>query len=416
MARKRKKKTTTHNGPSAYKRYQTRLYTCLKKNKLGDSFAKFKSNELHYMFDMVPNILPAETCNKLLSKTELKKIQQNIRHKLLQEKLDIKGHNATVYDIVLMYSYGLGMQKVIARETGDRNNPEIQTFKELQGKLFTQFYSQYALLLTCVTLQLSNPTEKYISIKVRIAAIVKDNPVLDVVTELAGVNAKKSYVAINGNYRPIFQLGSPDFTIGYRWIKVCNTLLPTTHQTKHDSLSLHIQAHALRRLKERLNLLNTEALHYALWENTVKIKSILGYKQYLLLPFKLHTVKVGYMVMDVIEDKLICKTFLFITHNSTPEGDKLKQISGLGKHDISYWKIDRLSTFVNMPENQYPQLLELFNEAGLGELSELKNKAFDVETLQLANLDGLSEYISRGSNADQVQKQEFNQMLASCAV
>ena len=40
--------------------------------------------------------------------------------------------------------------------------------------------------------------------------------------------------------------------------------------------------------------------------------------------------------------------FVSITHNFSPEGDKLKEISGLGKHDISYWRIDRLSTFVNL--------------------------------------------------------------------
>jgi hypothetical protein len=47
-------------------------------------------------------------------------------------------------------------------------------------------------------------------------------------------------------------------------------------------------------------------------------------------------VKIGYFVVEPVNDMLVIKTFLFITHNCTPEGDKLKELTGLGKSDISY--------------------------------------------------------------------------------
>ena len=72
-------------------------------------------------------------------------------------------------------------------------------------------------------------------------------------------------------------------------------------------------------ITERLDLLDKEAVNYVLWENTVNIKEFVFYKEFILLPFYLYKVKVGYLSALITEDKLLFRTFLFITHNSTPE-------------------------------------------------------------------------------------------------
>ena len=101
------------------------------------------------------------------------------------------------------------------------------------------------------------------------------------------------------------------------------------------------------------------------------------------------------MVAYVIEEKFTIKTFLFITHTFTPEGDQLLKLTGLGRHDITYWKIDRLSTFVNLDNKEDKRIIELFKEAGLGELINLKQKEFDIESLHAHNLKGLMQYITK---------------------
>ena len=50
--------------------------------------------------------------------------------------------------------------------------------------------------------------------------------------------------------------------------------------------------------------------------------------------------------MDIIEGKIVIRTFLFVTNNGTPEGKKLAQITGLQKLDKKYLALDKLSTFM----------------------------------------------------------------------
>jgi uncharacterized protein len=42
---------------------------------------------------------------------------------------------------------------------------------------------------------------------------------------------------------------------------------------------------------------------------------------------------------------LVARTFLLLTNNGTPEGDRLREISGLTKIDHKYWATDKLSAF-----------------------------------------------------------------------
>ncbi|HKL31168.1 MAG TPA: hypothetical protein VJ919_01470, partial [Tangfeifania sp.] len=135
-------------------------------------------------------------------------------------------------------------------------------------------------------------------------------------------------------------------------------------------------------------------------ENTHTITQFEFYKGYVLLPVMLYDVKVGYLMAKVVKDKVLFRTFLFITHNFSPEGDKLKEISGLGKYDISYWHIDRLSTFVNLDGEKYKELLDLFQKAGIKNFEQLKEKGFDIDNLQTVNLDGLMNYISKGKEVE----------------
>ena len=180
-----------------------------------------------------------------------------------------------------------------------------------------------------------------------------------------------------------------------RWIEIDSSVLGAAYQGDKKQLEVYIQSHTLNRFRERLDILNSDAINYLLWENIHTIDNIQVYRKMILHPVKLFGVKIGYLVGNIVDDKFLFSTFLFITHSFTPEGDRLKKITGLGKEDISYWKIDRLSTFIHLQEDKYPQLIELFVQAGLGDIKELRNKKFDIDSLQDANLEALMNYIKK---------------------
>ncbi|WP_158991691.1 hypothetical protein [Mucilaginibacter sp. L196] len=56
-----------------------------------------------------------------------------------------------------------------------------------------------------------------------------------------------------------------------------------------------------------------------------------------LLPLQIMGKKLGYIIVDVLEDKLIIRTFLFLTNDGTPEGRKLAQITKLKNWISNIW-------------------------------------------------------------------------------
>jgi len=221
---------------------------------------------------------------------------------------------------------------------------------------------------------------------------------VEVIIIIYGIPAQKFIMKTGGIYRPVFRLGAPVAAAQepIKWITADASIAGNSHKGDKKELDVYIQSHALRRLSERLDLLSQEAINYALWENTCTIDKFESCAGYRLLPFEIFGIKTGYLVADLIDGKILFRTFLFITHNTTPEGVRLRKLTGLGKEDITYWRIDRLSTFVNFREDKYPGLTQLFVNAGLGSLMDLKDKKFDIDSMQEASLEGLSEYIQRG--------------------
>jgi hypothetical protein len=87
---------------------------------------------------------------------------------------------------------------------------------------------------------------------------------------------------------------------------------------KDDSLPLYIQRHALLRLDERLSLQanNVHAhLFFSLFEQQVKY--VLG-NGCTFIDFNMYEYKVGYLLTSLHDDKLVIRSFLFLTNDGTP--------------------------------------------------------------------------------------------------
>jgi len=155
-----------------------------------------------------------------------------------------------------------------------------------------------------------------------------------------------------------------------------------------EALPLYIQRHALHRLDERLGL-HAENVHahlfFSLYDQPVNYVMVDGRT---LIEFNMYEYKVGYLVTTIQDDKLVILSFLFLTNDGTPEGRKLRTLTGLAKRDKKYLEIDKLSTFTAYRIHEDKDLSELFRQAGCGSLLE-------AETLQAI----AAEYMPERSKA-----------------
>lgn len=181
----------------------------------------------------------------------------------------------------------------------------------------------------------------------------------------------KRNISICGKRRPIVQFGWPISNGGIWNFTIKSDEIKEIYKGEKKELEVYIQSHAIKRFEERtkpLSLLFCR-LSMAKLFRFYKVAEIKDKK--IFLPQYYGLIKIGYFVADIIDEKIIIKTFLFITHHSTPEGQQLEKLSGLGKIDISYWHFDSVTSFLTNPPEEDSMIKKLMHEAGIDQLFEL---------------------------------------------
>ncbi len=392
----KKKRKPCHTQMGAYKKFLFDLNEIIELTEFNLKLQDIPNEFRRKMYDSRVRIPNPEAANSFITSKELKRITQKAKEYYRSKPIKNDDKALSPYQLMLLSCYGRVMTDKFSKEIGDKNHPEYKGFKHTGTKILETFHTNFFLCYFRMIVQLGRPDYKYYGLNIRWGTIWKDSPYLELVTELHGVPAESCKVKINGILRPAFRLGNAVDEINFEWISIDKSLIHGFYTGKKQKLDVYIQSHALKRLEQRLDLLNQESRNYVLWENTNDIVNFEVHKGYLLLPVMVYEVKLGYLMANIVGDKLLFRTFLFITHNCTPEGDKLRKISGLGKEDIVYWKIDRLSTFLNLDEQKHSALFELFKKAGLEDLIKLKDKDFHIDEIQTDALDGLLQYIEQG--------------------
>ena len=135
-----------------------------------------------------------------------------------------------------------------------------------------------------------------------------------------------------------------------------------------------VQSHALQRLEERIDGVETGLLHFSLFFSLQQPKAINDGQGNILIEYRIFNVKAGYLVADIKDGRVVIRTFLFVTNNGTPEGKRLEEVFGLGKLDKQYLSLDKLSTFMAADVAGNAGLQELFQQAGCECLWDLKEK------------------------------------------
>ena len=210
--------------------------------------------------------------------------------------------------------------------------------------------------------------------------------------EVYSIETEKAHIEVDGKNRPVYRVG---------WFNWQPQLRHDYPDVKSEDLGLmaglklkvYIQNHAMERLHERMDGMNEGCLSFGIFNSIKDLKVCRNKKGELLIEYHLFGNKTGYFRADVIEGQLLLTTFLFLTNNGTPEGERLHKNTGIMKEDKIYLAIDKISTFINSDIADTPHIKQIFIDAGCESLFNVGSWAYFGKTNE--NEQHLSELVSK---------------------
>lgn len=221
-----------------------------------------------------------------------------------------------------------------------------------------------------VPLYYSDLLEYLLAIKLEVRAYVEGRLGVVYCIDLYARKTEVQTFKVEGTNRPAYRVGyylsSDTSRLSFVGIKPEQIFLPPGKE-----MPVYIQMHALDRLGERLDDIITSILFFNLYASLTALKARKNRKGELLFEFSLFGKKVGYFVALVIGQQILLRTFLFLTNNGTPEGEKLHSNTGIMKDDKIFLQIDKLSTFLESDIKNNERLKAIFIDAGCASLFEV---------------------------------------------
>ena len=247
---------------------------------------------------------------------------------------------------------------------------------KLESELNTEMWKKYDQMIHCTIVL-------YANLDTGIYAFKNDNNIVlgDVgfYTEIYGMQTEKIDIVIDDKKRPAHKVGwigwqPPNPFMDYVSVKSeALGLLPGM------KLDVYIQNHALDRLFERMDGINGGILHLAVVNSLKDIKTCRNKKGELLIEYTFFGNKTGYFRAEVTDGKLLLLTFLFLTNNGTPEGERLHTNTGIMKEDKIYLTIDKISSFIDSDIGNDPRVKKMFTDAGCQSLFKVNKWAYFAE-------------------------------------
>jgi len=402
MSRNRKQKKKgpqkKNSGKQALSQFKEILYEAMKIFGYEAYFPSLKDSEVESMkFSMLKPARPICFPGHQISSKMLQLINNQIQALSRRRIFEIDDVSISTQECNSLFALSSFLERKV---------DGVERLAELRQKFCERFdteelyelvYEWYGRLMLQFIMSLSSPKTKYYAYTSSIEKVMVRPFYMAFSSSIMVHNAQSTMLMIHGVFRPVFRLGETDTEKHFKWISIPSGLVGDHYKGKEKVLGVYIQSHALNRLKERLDIIKEPLLNFYFNLRMGEIIAFEFYKGYLLFPFIVnYNVKVGYFAANVVGDKLVFRTFLFVTHNCTPEGDKLKEISGLQKSDIKYWQFDRLSTIASANVDASPALHNLLKEIGIDDLLKLKNVITHSESYQDSLAGDLMAYIENG--------------------
>ena len=160
-------------------------------------------------------------------------------------------------------------------------------------------------------------------------------------------------------------------------------------------LPLYIQQHAIDQLQKRVDI-TPGIMFFAIIPCFIEdCTSFEKGNNHSKVAYYLAGQKIGYLVCNWCNDKIVIVTFLFLTNDGTPEGKKLEKILALEKADKQYLKIDTLPHFNSYHFENDKSLSAIFTAAGCDSLFKLgKLQEFSKRSVADKDPESIKKYIS----------------------
>jgi len=186
---------------------------------------------------------------------------------------------------------------------------------------------------------------------------------------IIGCVPQRINMQIDGFSRPITRAGGCDFiSNSISWLTFDPSLLSNSASLPDKPLDVYIQSHAIQRLSERIDCIETGLTHLNVYKSINQPRIIPSGYGYDLIEFRINEFRAGYFIFSIVKGVLLIRSFLFIINNGTPEGAKLQKVTGLGRLDKKYLAIDRLSAFMSSDIGTSSKVKEILNQCGCDSL------------------------------------------------
>ncbi|PWE00206.1 hypothetical protein [Marinilabilia rubra] len=405
-----KKKNLNSSSNGSFKVFVSELLEAMDLLKLPEEHFNLSRENLRLMYETGICMKNPVRGNDFIQPIEVRTLGRILKRYYRRRKFPVGGARLTLMQIGKLCS--LFRWEGISQSKKSEKDPALEkVIKEIEELIYKDYCNFW--LECCFNLMAfsSNPSKKYYSFEFNCDIVENGAPKLVFYLSVSAYPAREYGFTLGGIYRPAYRLGYGSLGGQLEWVNISRDQVKDHYKGEKQEIEVFIQSHALHRIKERLDYFNDILLNYWIFWNTIKLKGIQSYKDYLLIPFEVFDIKVGYFAATILDEKLLIRSFLFLTHSSTPEGDKLKELTGLGKYDVSYWRIDRYSTFMGLKEKEYPHLKELFSQAGLQDLFKLREFGHSRDKLLANPFDELMAFLERGRKAEVVQEKEWMDFL-----
>lgn len=214
------------------------------------------------------------------------------------------------------------------------------------------------------------------------------------------VDRQELKVSINNKVRTVYRLGLPLRENKILWIQLSPEKLGFTCGIANLKVDVYIQKHAIMRLKERLNGIQDRVIKIVLSSSVLLFKTVKNSRGQNLLQFNFEDKKLGYLVYQYVEGIVVITTFLLLTNNGTPEGERLHELLGVEKRDKQYLGIDKIEAFINSDLKDDRRSVELFTKAGCGDLFKLPAKILNDEKYNAHVVDLFKKYLELDNEID----------------
>ncbi|MGQ1890531.1 hypothetical protein ACT29H_08815 [Thermophagus sp. OGC60D27] len=410
MGKSKKKKTGQQNPQGGFKKFVSDLLETLALLKLNYNLFDLSPRQLRFCYKSSFRLKNPMRGNDFISSADVRWVGSIFKYYFRNTYTEVGGCKLTFYQASVFLSLCLGTHIYKSKKYG-KNDPYVKLLDEISFLLLKQIVDDFSRACYMGLLMSNDPVRKYYSMKQGINVIRGKVPRMELEIKLCAYPVLEMSYRINGHRRLAYRLGHTKME-GMDWVNVSAKKLKKHYSGKKKELPVFIQSHAIIRMVHRLDLFNNIYLTLQFYLNLNPISKFVFYRGYILIPFVIKRIKVGYFMASVVKDVLLIRTFLFITHSSTPEGDKLKALTGMGKQDLSYWRIDRISTFYSMKGSDIEGLREIFKEAGVEKLLRIKDINLDgLNSSPNPNLDGLVHFLEMAKENHEDERQQWEAFL-----